>query len=338
MKAISLLAALGILLAGCSKHPEPAASPQTLPPAAVRLAKVENRRRTATEEVVGSVRTRLHAGIEAKISARIEQMLVAPGQKVDAGQLLVTLDAREVRARLDQALAVREQAEQELRRATGLLKQQVASQQEFDTVQSRARVAEAAVTEAETMLGYAKVSAPFPGIVTRKLADVGDLAAPGKVLLEVEDPSALRFEADVPEALINGLALGSNYPIQVASASNLLEGVSSELAPVADPNSRTFLVKFDLPPASGLRAGQFGRVLLPVGEVEALRVPAAAVVQRGQLELVFVAEKSRAQLRLVKTGKRLGTEFEIISGIDPGESVVAEGAAGLQDGQPLEVR
>ena len=68
-------------------------------------------------------------------------MLVVPGQVVKAGELLAQLDAREVKARLDQAMAVREQAEQELRRASELLKQQVASQQEFDAVQSRARVA-----------------------------------------------------------------------------------------------------------------------------------------------------------------------------------------------------
>ncbi|MCX6906104.1 MAG: efflux RND transporter periplasmic adaptor subunit [Verrucomicrobia bacterium] len=80
-------------------------------------------------------------------------------------------------------------------------------QQEFDGVQSRFRVAEATVKEAEAMLGYTKVTAPFNGIVTAKRAEVGDLAAPGKPLLELEDATALRLEADVPEALLDKIKL-----------------------------------------------------------------------------------------------------------------------------------
>jgi RND family efflux transporter MFP subunit len=230
---------------------------------------------------------------------------------------------------------VREQAERELIRQTGLLKQNAVSQQEFDAVQSRQRVAAAAVIEAETMLGHARINAPLAGLVTRKLADVGDLAVPGKPLLELEDPTALRLEADVPEALIDRVELGARFALRVST--NLLEGVSSEIAPAANPNSRTFLVKFDLPPAPGLRVGQFGRVLIPVGEAAALRVPASAVVQRGQMELLFVAVNQQAQLRLVKTGKRLGSEVEVLSGLSAGEQVVVEGAAELIDGQPVRI-
>jgi len=301
------------------------------------VAKVENRSRLVTEEVVGSVRAKLHSSIEAKISGKIEQMLVVPGQTVKAGELLAQLDQREVKARLDQALALRQQAEQELRRATDLLKERAVSKQEFDAAQSRERVTAASVTEIETLLGYTKVVAPFTGIITRKLADVGDLAAPGKLLLEMEDPSALRLEADVPEALIDQLERGSKCSIRIGSLTNIVEGVSSEITPVADPSSRTFLVKFDLPASTGLRVGQFGRVLVPVGEAVGLRVPASAVVQRGQMELVFVVTNATAQLRLVKTGKRIADEVEVVSGISPGEEVVRENATNLTDGQPVRI-
>jgi RND family efflux transporter MFP subunit len=328
---------LGVLwLGACGKRSEPTLS-ESVAPAAVRVATVESRSRVATEEVVGSVRAKLRSSLEAKISGKIERMLVVPGQTVRAGELLAELDAREMRAKLDQALAVRDEAEQESRRATGLLSTHAISQQEYDLAQSRARVAAATVTELETVLDHARIVAPFDGLVTRKLADVGDLAAPGKLLLELEDPSALRFEADVPEALIDRLSLGSRFSIRVASLTNDLEGVCSEITPVADPSSRTFLVKFDLPAESGLRVGQFGRVLIPVGEGAALRVPTSAVVQRGQMELVFVAANARAQLRLVKTGKRIGQEVEVVSGIGAGEEVVSEGAANLVDGQPLQI-
>jgi RND family efflux transporter MFP subunit len=287
------------------------------------------------EEVVGSVRAKLHAGVEAKVSGRIERMSAVPGLMVKAGDLLVELDAKEIKAKLDQALAVREQAEQELRRSTSLLKDKAVSQQEFEIAQSRARVSEAEVAAGETMLGYTKIVAPFSGVVTRKLADVGDLAAPGKLLFEVEDPSALRLEADVPEALIDRIKVGVRFAIRIASVTNTLEGVSSEVTPVADPGSRTFLVKFDLPEMAGLRVGQFGRVLIPVGEGAALRIPTTAVVHRGQMELVFVMADGKAQLRLVRTGKRIGDETEVVSGISINEQVVSEGAANLIDGQAV---
>ena len=75
-------------------------------------------------------------------------------------------------------------------------------------------------------------------------------------------------------------------------------------------------MKLDLPAQPGLRAGQFGRVAMPVGETAALRVPASAVVQRGQMEMVFVVSDGKAQLRLVKTGKRIGDEVELVSGVE----------------------
>jgi RND family efflux transporter MFP subunit len=326
-----------LALTGCHRN-RAAETPAKLAPVAVKVATVESRPRMAMEEVVGSVRSRLHSTIEAKVSGKIQRMLATPGQTVKAGDVLAELDVRESKARLDQALAVREQAQQELRRATGLLNDKTISQQEFDLAQSRARVADAAVTEAETMLGYAKIVAPFAGLVTRKLAEVGDLAAPGKPLLELEDPSALRLEADIPEALIDRVKLGGKFFIRVASVTNLLEGVSSEITPVADPSSRTFLVKFDLPASEGLRVGQFGRVLVPVAEGAALRVPGSAVVQRGQMELVFVVTDGKAQLRLVRTGKRVENEVEVVSGLSANEQVVSEGAGALTDGQPVSVR
>ncbi len=330
----SILGLALLLTAGCGRTPEHE-SAAALPIATVRVQTVESRKRLATEEVVGTVQPKLHAVIEAKVSGRIEKLPVVPGQSVKAGELLAELDAREIQARFDQARAVREQAESDLKRLTVLLEQKTITQAEFDSVQAHYRVATAALTEAETMLGYTKVIAPFDGVITRKTADVGDLAAPGKTLLEMADTRALRLEADVPEAVIGNLALGEKLPVRIAAVAGPLDGTVGELAPAADPNSRTFLVKLDLPAAQGLRAGQFGRVSVPVGETTALRVPAVAVVRRGQMELVFVEINRRAQLRLVKTGKRVGDEVELVSGVTAGEQVVVDGADGLVDGQPL---
>jgi RND family efflux transporter MFP subunit len=332
--AVNLLLAALPAFSGCGRQSATVTS-EALPAAGVQAQVVESKSRVATEEVVGTVRARLHSVIEAKVSGKIEQMLTVPGQDVEAGELLVQLDAREVQAQLDQAAAVRQQAESDLKRATDLFQQKILSSSEYDSAQSKFRVADAAATEAKTLLGYTKVTAPFAGVITRKYADVGDLAAPGKPLLEMEDARDLQLEADVPEAVIDRLTLGDKLGVRVSGVSNELAGVVSEIAPSADPNSRTFLVKLDLPPTSGLRAGQFGRVAVPVGETSALRVPVSAVLQRGEVELVFVVANGHAQLRIVKTGKRVGDEVELASGVDAGEPVVTEGASSLLDGQPV---
>ena len=329
--------AVAITIAGCGRKDTPPAK-AALPTAVVRVLVVENKPRVATEEVVGTVRAKLRAVIEAKVTGKIEKMLVVPGQSVAAGDLLAELDVREVQARLDQVRAVHQQAEADLKRYTSLLEQKIISQAEFDAVQSRFRVAEGALVEAQTLLGYARVTAPFAGIVTRKHADVGDLATPGKPLLEMEDARALRLEADVPEAVVDKLKLGDSLPVHIAAIEAGLQGTVSEIAPAADASSRTFLVKLDLPAAPAVRAGQFGRVAMPVGETTALRIAASAVVDRGQMELVAVVDQGHAHLRLVKTGKRIGNEVEVVSGLSAGEQVVVNGAEAIIDGQPVSVQ
>jgi RND family efflux transporter MFP subunit len=333
--AAALLAVLA--LAGCGRKPENT-SVKALPVAAVRTQVAESKNRVATEDVVGTVRPKLSAAIEAKVSGRIGQMLVVSGQTVTNGELLARLDAHEIQARYDQAVATRQQAESDFKRASDLMQQKILSQSEFDAAQSKFRVATAAEAEAKTMLGYTIIVAPFGGVITRKLADVGDLAAPGKTLLQMENPATLRLEADVPAALIGNVKPGEPLAVKIAGVTNDLTGTVAEMSPAADPNSRTFLVKLDLPATPGLRSGQFGRVAVPIGDVSAIRVPVSAVIQRGQMEMVFVVADGRAQLRLVKTGARVGNEIEVVSGLDSGEQIVTDGAAGLMDGQPVTVK
>ena len=285
---------------------------------------------------MGTVQSKLRAIIEANVSGRIEKMLVAPGQRVKAGDLLAQLDALEIKARLDQSAATREQVARDLERVRALVSQNAVSRQEFETTESRYRVAVAAVTEAETMLGYTKVTAPFDGVVTRKRADVGDLAAPGRALLEINDPASLRVEAAVPESLIHRIRLNDQLDVRAADAGVAIRGVVSEIAPAADSGSRTFLVKLDLPANTGLRSGQFARVSVPLAETKSLFVPSTALVGRGQMELVFVVRTNRAELRLVKSGRRSGGEVELVSGLETGERVVIEGAEHLRDGQLVE--
>jgi RND family efflux transporter MFP subunit len=323
------------LLAACDGNEQASAGKPDLPAAAVRTQAATSQPHIATEEVVGTVRSKLRAAVEPKVSGRVLEYTAVPGEMVKAGDLLATLDAREIQAKVDQAKAVLDQARRDFARQEKLIVTNATTRQEFDAAQARVKVGEAAVIEAETMMSYAKVTAPFDGVVTRKLAEVGDLAMPGKPLLEMEAPTDLRFEANLPEALLGSMQLGAKMKVKVSSVEKPLEAVVSEIAPVADAASRTFLVKLDLPAAEGLRAGQFGRVSVPVAEVMLLLVPQSAVMKRGQMELVFVVSDGKAALRLVKTGKSLNGQVEILSGLEEGEQVVTSDPVALADGQPV---
>jgi membrane fusion protein (multidrug efflux system) len=325
-------------LVGC--HRPPAAAPVTtpLPVAQVRVGVVAAHTLPVTEEVMGTVRSRRRALVGAKATGRIEALEAVPGRKVAAGEWLAQVEAGELRLRVEQAAAVRDQASRDLQRLTRLIKEGAAAPTELDAAQARNGVAVAAFAEAEAAVAQARITAPFAGVITRRLAEVGDLATPGRPLFEMEDPTDLRFEADVPEALLERVTAGARLEVRLGASTNLLSGIVSEVAPAAESASRTFLVKLDLPAAPGLRAGVFGRMSVPVGTGEVLHVPLDAVVRRGQLEFVMVATNRQAQLRLVRTGRRYGADWELLSGVRPGESVVIEGARDLLDGQPLEVR
>ena len=339
MKALSALALATLLLPGCGRKRDTHPTPQPdLAAAQVQVQTAESKQRATTEEVAGTVQAKLRATLEAKLSGRIDKMAVLLGQAVKAGQLVARLDAAEIKARMEQAEASLQQAERDWKRTSALFDQQAATRSDYDAADSRYRVAKAAVAEAQAMMGYVEILAPFDGVVTKKWADVGDLATPGKPLIGIEDPSMLQLEADVPDAVASRVQQDARLAILIDSLKGELAGTVREIAPTADPASRTFRVKLDLPQTAGLRSGQFARLIVPVGESNSVRVPASAVVLRGQLEILFVVTNRRAQLHLVKTGRTIGDEVEILAGLNSGESVVVGGAALLTDGQPVEAK
>jgi multidrug efflux pump subunit AcrA (membrane-fusion protein) len=105
-----------------------------------------------------------------------------------------------------------------------------------------------------------------------------------------------------------------------------------------DSASRTYIVKLDLPATPQLRTGMFGRAIFPLGTEKVVAIPAAALMERGQLQSVFVVEDGVAHTRLVTTGRRTGDSVEVLSGLNARETIVAPLPPGLQDGARVEVR
>lgn len=178
------------------------------------------------------------------------------------------------------------------------------------------------VAEAEVALGHARIQSPIRGVVSERHVEPGDLALPGRTLLVVLDPRATRLEAQVREALIARIATGQTLDVVVPAANSKAGGMVAEIVPSADPLSRTFTVRVDFGPLEGVHPGMFGRLSIPAGTREVVRVPAAAVARVGQLETVVVKTGDRWERRLVTTGA-LGADgsIEVLSGLSGGETV-----------------
>jgi RND family efflux transporter MFP subunit len=345
MKSASVVisAAALVLLAGCSKHStgETTAAP-ALPPAKVRLATVHVDNVAPLIEVTGIVRPVQRAQVAAKVMGAIEELPVALGQRVRTGDLLLKISAGEITARVAQAQAQLNVARRDLERERDLLTKGASTADMVRGLEDRLSMTQAMVREAEVMLGYTIIRAPFDGVVARKLANAGDLAAPGMPLLEIEGTTDFQVEAAIPDSLAAKLSPGVSLPIAIPTSGASFNGTLAELSSAADASAHTVLAKVAVPAAAAVRSGEFARVQLPGPPERALLAPATAVSVLGQMERVFVAgEDNRAVLRLVKTGAaRLFASqqsVEILSGLDDGERIVAAPPAGLREGQPLEV-
>jgi membrane fusion protein, multidrug efflux system len=254
-----------------------------------------------------------------------------------------------------------------LQRYQMMLEQRTVSRQEFDAVQAKqqsakaelertdaaikslqakkrqalAKIAQAKaeLANAQVYLSYATIRSPIDGIILEKKAEVGSLAAPGVPLLTIEDPRKYRLEVNVPESQISDVAVGGEVFVTIAALGQRdLVGNVGDIVPTADPASRTFLVKIDLPSVEGLRSGMYGKARCPTGERTALLIPRSAVLERGQLQSVYVVEDGKvARLRFVKTGKIYGDQVEILAGLKAAEMIVLEGTDRLVDGTAVEV-
>ena len=338
--ASGLLLVAGALAwgAGCGgeKHADIESAKSRVP---VRVTQIENRNELSYSELMGTVVARQRADIQTKVQARVERTPVGIGSHVREGDLLVEFDTRETGARVLQARALYEQAAQDLKRFEVLLSQNAATQQEYDGVKARKTVAEAALQEAEAMLTYARISAPFSGTITRKDINEGDLAVPGRPLFTLEDESALQLVVSVPESQREYLHIGDTLQVVHSGDAESIPSVVEELSPSADPISRSLIAKFDLPRDDRIHAGQIARLRLPSSRNAELVLPQSTVVRRGQLELVYAVEDDGlASLKFVRTGRTLGDKIEILSGLKGHERIVVDPPAGLEDYDPVEVQ
>ncbi|HXS95451.1 MAG TPA: efflux RND transporter periplasmic adaptor subunit [Candidatus Limnocylindrales bacterium] len=194
------------------------------------------------------------------------------------------------------------------------------------------------IRSASIMRDYARITAPFDGIVTAKSVDPGVLATPGAPLLIIERDGGYRLEVSVDESRVPSVPPGETVAVALDTIDRAVNARVSEVVPAVDAASRTYVVKIDLPALPNVRSGVFGRAAFPLASRRVLGIPADALIERGQLQEVFVVEDQQVRLRLITAGRRAGNQLEVLSGLTAGEKLIAPVPAGLADGARVEVR
>lgn len=247
--------------------------------------------------------------------------------------------AEEIRAAQQavlQAKAAVQEADAGLKSAEASALQNQVRKQEIRGAQAQIGQSQANLELAQTTRDYAVITAPFAGIVTKRLADPGVMAGPGVLLLTIQG-GRLRLEAIVPESALGSVKKGAAVPVRFDALQNrALTGRIVEIAPQGDASSHTFVVKIDLPVASGASAGMFGRARFTTGTEQRLLIPASAVWEREGLHYLYVVDESRiARLRMVTVGDPIGARIPVLSGLNAGERIVTAGRERITDGAPV---
>jgi RND family efflux transporter MFP subunit len=277
--------------------------------------------------------------VSAQTSGRVVEVSFDVDDYVQAGDVIVRLDDSRQQASLAQAeanlaaaVSRRRDAEQEYRRVKGAFDKNALPVADLDKAaaardQARANqeAADAAVAQARQELGYTRIEAPYNGIVTERLVEVGETAQPGSPVMSGLSLDSMRVSVDVPQNLVAAIRREGRAQVQVGDQWIAAESVT--VFPVADPRSDTFEVRLALPDGTrGLFPGMYVKVGFVAGVDQGLVIPLSAVVVRSEVIGVYVvADDGRVSFRHVRLGSPAGPEHVgVLAGLDEGERVATD--------------
>jgi membrane fusion protein, multidrug efflux system len=355
---------LCLLLIGCGEAPKPRTAAEQTAPAVSTVSTVAATMENwpATYEATGTVRARTTAVISAKLTGYVREVRAEAGARVKEGQLLVTLDTRDLDIATRRAEAAREEvrtampeadsavaaaranldlAEVTLGRMKDLLQKKSISSQEFDEATARWKAAQSGFDMAKarrTQLNSKLAQAEQEVRSTEVMRSYAEVTAPfaGMVVARSVEPGSLampgaplltieREGAYRLEAPVEeGRPVKAGQGVSVFLGDDCVEARVSEIVPAVDAASRAYTVKIDLPARAGLRSGMFGRAVFAKGARAVLAIPAGAVTERGQVQTVQVVEGGATRARLVTLGQKSGDRVEVLSGLSAGEKVAVQ--------------
>lgn len=334
MRSTFLLVAALVAVTACRPAP---VKPATSAPVAVsaRLVAVEESSASAPVPLTGVVRAGRQGLVSAQVMGDVIEVPARLGATVAAGDILVRLSSAELLSRLAQAKAATSEVERTRLQEQRLLEKGASTRVAVADLGDRLAAAQAAQAAAQAAVDHLTVRAPFAGVVSSKLVDVGDLATPGRPLLEVHSTSGAEIEAGVPTSL-PALPPGANVTFVAGGRTG--QGTVKELSSSSDAqtlNRRLVLSLVGAGPVPGYSV----TVNWPGEPRPRLLIPATALQRHGQLERVWVADaQRRLELRLVRVTAAEQGKLEVSSGLRVGEQIVAEPSADLSEGAAVTAR
>ncbi|KRA81813.1 hypothetical protein ASD78_00610 [Lysobacter sp. Root667] len=292
--------------------------------------------------VVEAVR---HADLSAQTAGRVVAVYVDVDDRVARDDVLLRITAFEqqaganaARAQLRAAEAAAIETENTHRRFVSLAAQQYVSRAQVDLARAARDSAVAArdaaradLVRAGQQTAYTVVRAPFAGIVAARRVEPGEAIAPGQPLMSMYAPGALRIEVQIPQSEAEAIRAAAHAWI-VLSDGRRIDAAGLTVFPAADAATHSVGVRVMLPDMKNApQPGTTAKVVFPIAAgTQAPRIPASAVVQRGEVSGVYVVVEGRVVLRQVRIGQRIGDGVEILAGLKPGERIALDPVAAMQ--------
>ena len=265
----------------------------------------------------------------AKASAELAEQTYSRYQKLFESRSVSPQEMDEVRMRRSASAAELASRESMVAAAEGRVKQ----------VEARISQAKAQEGRADVMMGWTQIKAPAPGRIVERSADTGTAIFPGSPLLVIESTANPQILADLPTEHVDSLRIGKIVHVRSAESAEVVEGRIAEIVPSSNPATHSVQFKADLPSGTALPIGQFVRVEVPVGTRDALLVPHHAVRRKGQLTGLFVVDgDSKARFRLAKIASYDADRYEVLSGLEAGETIITNLDHQVTDGIPVQTK
>lgn len=296
---------------------------------------------TDTLAVDGTVEAINKATLTAQTQGRVTAIHFDVDDYVEQGEVVIELENREQKARVSQAQAAVEEARasvdeasRNFARVEELVSSGTLSQADFDrskaaldAARARQKQTEAALDQARQQLSYTQLAAPYPGILTERYVEVGELATPGKPLVAGLSMDRIRVTATVPQRYVDAVRRQSSLTVVLDDGTRLASN-DITVFPYAEAGSHSFRIRAELDAGvDGIYPGMFARVELATGERDVLTVPTSALLRRQELTAVYRLVGGSPRLTQVRTGRVLAEQVEILAGLAAGDTIAVDAAA-----------
>lgn len=302
----------------------------------------------------GMVHAKQSANISTRNMGNIKEIHVSIGDNVKKGTKLITIDAADLKASLEQAKAGVSKArahfentEKNFQRYFNLFQKNSISKKELEDMQTQLSVAKAgleaaneAFNQVKAQLAYSEIRAPFDGVITSKNIKIGDLATPGVTLLVVENRKDLEIKTTVPESLISKIDTSEKINVQIPSLNSSYYGELKELSLSGKNSGGQYVAIIRLVDSDNqLLPGMYSKVdfqLKSNKRSSPVLIEKSALVTRGQLTGVYaVSQSNTAILRWIQTGRECGDKVEVLSGLSFGEQYITSSQSKLYNGKAI---